>query len=55
MLKAIHTVVNKIISNLTVIKSYDTVMDGVRKYHTTVSKDIEINKRKVLNFATSKS
>ena len=47
MLKAIHTVVNKIISNLTVIKSYGTVMDGVREYHTTVSKDIEINKRKV--------
>ena len=34
-------------SNTTTITFYDTVMSGVRKHHTRVLKDIEINKRKI--------
>ena len=35
-LKTIHTRANKMTSNATTIEFYDTVMDGVREYHTTV-------------------
>ena len=55
MLKTIHTGVNKMISNATTSESYDTVVDGVREYHTAVLKDIEIDKRKIANCTASKS
>ena len=47
MLKTIHTGANKMTSNATTIEFYDTVRDGVKKYHTTVLKAIEIDKRKI--------
>ena len=47
MLKAIHTGANKMTSNATTIEFYDTVRDGVKKYHTAVLKAIEIDKRKI--------
>ena len=31
----------------TTTEFYETVMDGVREYHTTVLKDIKIDKRKI--------
>ena len=47
MLKTIHIGANKMTSNATTIEFYDTVIDGVREYHTTVLKDTEIDKRKI--------
>ena len=33
--------------NTTTMEFYDTIMDGVREYHTTALKDTEIDKRKI--------
>lgn len=46
MIKTIYTRAKKITSNTTKIEFCDTVIDGIKEYHTTVLKDSEINKRK---------
>ena len=45
-LKTVHTGVNKFISNSTTIEMYDTVIEGVREYHSTVLAGVQINNQK---------
>ena len=46
-LKTIHTGVNKLVSNYASIEFYNSVMEGVHEYHTTVLSGVEINKFKI--------
>lgn len=46
-LKTVHTGVNKLVSNNSSIEFYDSVMDGVREYHSTVLSGVEINNCRV--------
>ena len=46
-LKTVHTGVNKLISNTATIEMYDTVIEGVREYHSTILAGAEINNKKI--------
>ena len=47
LLSTIHTGCKKLISNEASLDFYTAVTEGVRGYHSTVLKDIEINKKKI--------
>ena len=45
-LKTVHTGVSKLISTSATIEMYDTVIEGVREYHSTVLAGVQINNQK---------
>ena len=46
-MKTVHTGANKLISNTATIEMYDTVIEGVCEYHSTILAGAEINNKKI--------